>query len=326
MKPAQPRVKQTYSAAEDRAPNAIFGSKSATSGAKTQAGYAIVGLTKNMIRKILIHIHIPKCGGSTFREILKENHGTGYFNTNSVLNNYQYKASQILEILNHHPTCTCLSGHKLSTDLPYDHPQYQLNPITFVRDPVDRFVSHYFFHRHHVKNWVPEAKFMLLDEYIDWALVENNQIMYVNGQLRFLTGDAFEENLTLIDNLTTTNGLLLLPIEYFNDALVILNRLLPDSFASIFAERINISTKDQTLTPKQRERILELCHLDMVLHQKSNILLQTLKKNIFPDTHQYEGALQKLAKNSKRRSSFIRKLLQRSAKYLNHTATLLKSI
>ena len=278
------------------------------------------------MRKILIHIHIPKCGGSTFREILKVNHGSGYFNTNSVLNNYQYSANQILEIFDHHPTCDCLSGHKLSTDLPYDHPQYHLNTITFVRNPVDRFVSHYFFHRQHEKNWVPEAKSMLLDEYIDWALVKNNQTMYVNGQLRFLTGGASEENLTLIDHLRTTNGLLLLPIEHFNDALVILNKLFPDSFAFIFTERINISTKDQTLTPKQRERILEFCNLDMVLYQKSLVLLQTLKKKIFLDTYQYNDALQKLANNTRSRNSLVRKLLHHSANYLNHVAAIFERV
>ncbi len=45
---AQPRVNQTCSAAEDAARFAKFGYNRAASGAKTQAGYAIVGRLKVM--------------------------------------------------------------------------------------------------------------------------------------------------------------------------------------------------------------------------------------------------------------------------------------
>jgi hypothetical protein len=241
------------------------------------------------MRDIWVHIHIPKCGGSTFTEILKSNHGSGFLTTNSVLNNYQYSPDQVLDILDHHPKCTCLTGHKLSIDLPYDCARYSLKASTFVRDPIDRFVSHYFFHRNHT-DWVPEAKKMDLSSYIDWALRDGHQRMYINGQTRFLTGATSKESLEKLKSLIN-RGFLLLPLSRFDEVLLILSKLFPHSFAHIQNEPRNVSTKDQRVTDDQKERIRNFCKIDTQLCQLAEDNFDGLRTKEFPSETEYSSAM-----------------------------------
>jgi len=242
------------------------------------------------MRDVWIHIHIPKCGGSTFTEVLKRNHGPGFLNTNSVLNSYQYKPKQVLDILDHHPECTCLAGHKLSVDLPYDCSRYRLQVSTFVRDPVDRFVSHYFFHRHHTDG-VAEAKELELDSYIEWALRDGHQQMYINGQTRFLTGAASSGSLEALKSLLK-RGFLLLPLSRYNEALLILSELFPDSFVQVEGETRNVSTRDQKVTDDQRERIRDFCKIDSELCRLAEDSLDDLRDKAFPSKSAYDAAIE----------------------------------
>lgn len=222
------------------------------------------------MRKILIHVHIPKCGGSSFVEALKHKHGKGFKTTNSILNDYQYNARQIEKIIKHYPSCTCLSGHKLSLHLPYNSQEFSLFVISLIRDPVDRFLSHYFYHRQQ-KNacWVPQTKNMKLEEYIQWALEAENQPAYIDGQVKFLSGMSGEKGYQWIRTYSDKENVLLLPLEKYDQALNMLHRHYPDYFDQNETLQINKSYKDQPIPEELMKRIRCYEKWDTLLHSDS---------------------------------------------------------
>jgi hypothetical protein len=212
------------------------------------------------MRKIFVHLHIPKCGGSSVTDVLSRNFGPDLGTTNSILNDYQYDAAQVARILDHHPRLKCLTGHKLSLDLPFDRNDLDIQAFTWIRDPVDRFISHYFYHRNHT-DLVPEAKSMGFTEYVDWALKYGNQKMYINGQTRFLS----EGSVKTISLMVKEEKLLLFPLSKLQESLYSLARRFPDVFMDVIIGNKNVSRKDMVLPENLRQLVLPYVEEDMHL-------------------------------------------------------------
>ena len=216
------------------------------------------------MRQIFVHLHIPKCGGSSVTEVLSRNFGPRLATTNSILNNYQYDAAQVARILDYHPHLQCLTGHKLSLDLPFDRNDLDIHAFTWIRDPVERFVSHYFYHRNHT-NLVPEAKYMDFTEYVDWALRDGNQDTYINGQAKFLNGGAVET----ISLLVKEGQLLLFPLSKLQASLYSLAHRFPGVFMDVSIGNKNVSRKDAVLPENLRKLVLPYVEEDMQLLELS---------------------------------------------------------
>lgn len=212
------------------------------------------------MRRVFVHLHIPKCGGSTVGDLLKRNFRRALGETNGILNDYQYTSEQVSRIIDHFPDLRCLTGHKLSCDLPFSRPDLDLVAFTWVRDPVDRFVSHYFYHRNHT-SLVPQAKTLDLGAYVEWALEKGNMPAYIDGQVRFLTGGST----TRIEELAEAGRLLLFPLEALEASFATLAQRYPDAFPDTLVQTKNVSAKDQPLPPGLRERILPHVQKDLWL-------------------------------------------------------------
>lgn len=212
------------------------------------------------MRPIFVHLHIPKCGGTTVRDFLKRNFGADLGETNGILNDYQYSADQVSRIIDHFPKLRCLTGHKLSCDLPFVRKDIELFAFSWIRDPVDRFVSHYFFHRNHT-SLVPQAKSLDLDAYVGWALEEGNMPAYIDGQVRFLAAGSMSR----IEELVAAGRLLLFPLDSLAASFATLAERFPNDFTDIRVETKNVSEKDQSLPAGLRERILPHVQKDLKL-------------------------------------------------------------
>ena len=171
--------------------------------------------------------------------------------TNSILNDYQYDKDQIARIIDQYPHVRCLTGHKISLDLPFNRDHLKIQAFTWVRDPIDRFVSHYFFHRNHT-TMVPQAKAMDLNEYTEWALKEQNQPMYINGQTKFLSGGDLEK----IQRVVARGQLLIFPLKKLQESFFVLGHMFPDVFKDLKVRTKNVSEKDQVIPENFKERIL----------------------------------------------------------------------
>lgn len=212
------------------------------------------------MRKVFVHLHIPKCGGSTVSDYLARNFGQHLGNTNSILNDYQYDADQVSRIIDQSADLKCLTGHKLSLDLPFQRSDLELHAFTWIRDPVDRFVSHYFYHRNHT-TIVPEAKTMELPDYTLWALRDGHQEMYINGQTRFLSSGGLD----VIRQTVADGHLLLFPLTRLADAIYTLTQQFPQDFADLEIESKNVSKKDQNLPENYRDLVLPYVSDDLEL-------------------------------------------------------------
>lgn len=212
------------------------------------------------MRKIFAHIHIPKCGGSSTVDFLARNFGGGLRTTNGILNDYQYDDKQIAKIIDYYPEMTCITGHKLSLNLPYNRKDLEITAFTWIRDPVERFISHYFFHKNHTK-LVPEAKAMDLFEYTEWALQNRNQEAYINGQMRFLRGGSLGEIRTMISD----GRLHLYPLSKLQESFYTLANIFPNTFFDLKVRSKNISKKDQDVPAHFRKLVLPYMEEDIQL-------------------------------------------------------------
>lgn len=204
-----------------------------------------------------MHTHIVKCGGTTFFHILKKLFTDGFYRDSTLLF-YQYTARQFLEILDNCPNMKAYSSHKISLDLPFDTPGVDIRAIVFVRDPVDRFLSHYFMHSNRKSSSLksaPMAEELDLAGYIKYALVEKNLESYIDGQVRFLMQRADPEALAQIKTLIEKEQLLLFPLSKFDDACLILEKMFPAEFSDCAYSRKNISKKNEVVSQEERELI-----------------------------------------------------------------------
>lgn len=201
-------------------------------------------------RQTFFHVHVRKCGGSTFHTtILARNFGAGYYRDAALIDD-RYGAAQVEEILGNCPWLRAYSSHKISLNLPYESPRSEIQAIAFVRDPVARFVSHYFYLRHHALDWDRTAREDSLDRYIERA-IEGNWFreQRQHSELRQLTEAMGDEGLAKVERYLATGCVWLFPVERFDEACVVLERRFPRAFRDTsYAKRANRSQVDQSLS------------------------------------------------------------------------------
>lgn len=209
------------------------------------------------MKTVLIHLHIPKCGGTTIRDLLVRNFGTKLGETNTILNRGQYDRFQVSRILDTHPGLRCLTGHKLSLDLPFEREDLQIHAFTWVRNPADRLVSHYFFHRRKT-SLHPETKALSLKDYIERTLNGHSDWERDEGQVQFLSGGSLEA----IETAVAEGRLSLFPLERLHDSIYTLSTRFPDMIRDWRLRSFNASRKDQEIPEGLENRVREHFELD----------------------------------------------------------------
>ncbi len=87
----------------------------------------------------IISVHIPKTGGVSFRNILRQHYGPGY-----VQMYWEVITDCNGQVLDRIPeSARCVHGHFVASDMAARLPGSPL--ITWVRDPVERVVSSYYY-------------------------------------------------------------------------------------------------------------------------------------------------------------------------------------
>ncbi len=94
---------------------------------------------------MILSIHIPKTGGVSVRNVLKEHYGEGF-----VLHYWQVTDAFGQPLAEVPATAQCVHGHFQTDQLTGKFPNAKL--ITWVRDPVERVVSSYY-HRLRAHDW-----------------------------------------------------------------------------------------------------------------------------------------------------------------------------
>lgn len=211
-------------------------------------------------RSVIFHVHVRKCGGSTFyHQILQRQFGRGFYRDSSLIDDV-YGRAEVEQILANCPWLQAYSSHKITLDLPFRHPQATVIAIAFVRDPVERFLSQYFYLRHHPKAWDPAAQALDLGAYLQH--VEQHpelQGLRQSSQLEHLTGARGQPGLERLTSYLEHPHLHLIPVEHFDAACLYFEHAYPALLSDCsYESATNRSKIDEAPTTEQREQIERL--------------------------------------------------------------------
>ncbi len=266
----------------------------------------------DQVESLWFHVHVPKAGGSTLRQLMNRTFAKGYYNSVSLLESKQYTCDEVREIVKSQPWLRCMSDHKLSLDLPYDCPEALLHALAFVREPVDRYVSRYFFHRHAEIECAARSATDFRD-FVDYELVQGNVEPHVRSQLCFLNQGRSDWDLSVVQQALANGRVYLFPIERFDEAAVCLEALFPDTFRDLSCVRVNQAERSQTVAPEDLELVRQHVAQDLPLYELACSELDRWIESCFAARDYFEMALRDFqARCAVRKDNFNPLFLTRS--------------
>ena len=220
-----------------------------------------------------VFIHIPKCAGTSFGGFLKDCFKGTYIDGRSLLSDrtFKYSLSDVRQILQTFQVFKCFADHKFSLSLPDDMP---IMPMAIIREPVARFLSHYFYCREVATDGIVfdlDAQQLTLSEYIDKTLYDEPKQDLWNGQCWHLMGaSSYEEKEQGLARLLDRD-FFCVPVDHLSTAALFLHWKFPDTFKSRTVLKENITSRG-TRPPVEDElidRIQKRMDLDVKLYRHS---------------------------------------------------------
>lgn len=241
-------------------------------------------------RFVWLHVHVPKAGGSTLRQLMNRSFGKGFYNSTSLFEVKQYTRGEVSEIVRCHPWLKCFSDHKLSLDLPFESEHATVFALAYVRDPLERFISRYFFHRHFEEvNCI--AQRLSFRDFTRSELEEKNCHPQTNSQIYFLNGGRSFTDLQIIEDALSSKRAFMFPIERFDESCICLERLFPTMFEDLSYVPANVSKKDAEISRADREFAASFLAADQPLFHRANQFLDQLLDSTFVSEEDRDTAL-----------------------------------
>jgi len=235
-----------------------------------------------MKRPFFVFAHLTKCAGTTFINILRRNLGDRFRHDNGLLQDYQYTLEQMSRIIAMYPALDCIASHRYGFALPFANPACprEVHAFSFVRHPVDRALSHYFFHRG--RPWVntDPVHVDLLPYFEKFDREPASLRNYKDGQTRLLAGPA---GLPRLEELVRAGHARVFPIDRFDDAMLVLETAHPDFFPDCSYVPLNTSARDQSVPGEVRQLILRHQQTDFELCRFAAAQLDAELQRLFPD-------------------------------------------
>jgi len=214
-------------------------------------------------------IHIEKAGGSTIHNWFKYYLPTyvslhpWYYWSNEIGNHLTVKELGILSKL--HPNIAGFGGHTTRHYLDYHKKlNSNINYITFLRDPIARYLSNYQYQREVMGiEWT-------LDEYLNETKFNNFMTVRIAGN------QDVDKAIDEIENRFAFVGL----VEKFDESVLLICQILGLKSLKPYYERINEGDKEskiifEDLPENVKTRIVKNNELDIKLYDR-------VKTNIFP--------------------------------------------
>ena len=231
------------------------------------------------MKKNLIFLHLPKCGGTTFQKILNEIYPEEEIFDITVIDNMRLNTNEFKSLnIDERAKIKLLKGH-----LDYGLHEYLIGPseyITFMRNPIERILSYYYYvkarpHHRLFKMGLFNENTSLYD-----FVTKINQRDIHNGQIRLLSGIGdTEENMLVkarenIENHFSFVG----TIERFDEGLFLLSKKFDwPSFHYTIKNKTFGRPKMDQIDKKTLDAIHELNGGDISLY---NEISQKLEKKI----------------------------------------------
>jgi hypothetical protein len=260
------------------------------------------------MRRVFFHIHIWKTAGATFLNVCRKNFGKAFHRDVMLIQQWSLSAQQLKWLLDYHKWLRCYSCHMLSGNLPYDVEGTEIFGISFVRNPIDRFISsyHYMMDDNYRGGY---SKVTSFDEIYARTFVDVNNPWWRNGQTHIIAGHTSESKaLSLIRKRLSQGRLILLVTERFDESCIVLERLFPVDFKDCSYVRYNVSPKKKIVTESQRKAVSQYVNLDSELLEIANDYLDAILDRLFPNLNkrqQYLSDFKKRCRVKERKNNII---------------------
>lgn len=270
------------------------------------------------MRRVFFHIHIWKTAGATFLNTCRNNFGKAFHRDIMLIQEWTLSTQQLNWLLQYHKWIRCYSCHMLSGDLPYDVEDIEVLGISFVRNPIDRFISsyHYMMDDNYRGGYSKGTSF---DEIYASTFVNVDNPFWRNGQAHIIGGNTSEEDaLPLIRKRLKTGHLILLVTERYDESCIVLERLFPADFKDCSYIRHNVSQKKKIVTDSQCKAVSQYVNLDTELLAIANDYLDETLDRLYPNLNEREQYLNDFRKRCHLKERKIR--LINAVKSIEHTA------
>jgi sulfotransferase famil protein len=246
------------------------------------------------MRHVIVHYHIYKNAGSTIDSILKKNFGTACGSVEGPDAWDTLEAKDILKYALDNPGLKTISSHHARLPKP-KAPNVMFHPLLFLRHPIDRVGSVYFFERRmpiDAHYGAKNAHEKTLREYVRWrigdggdAAIRNFQTVHLSGRERDMrtavaTKPDLERALERLEDLRVF-GI----VELFRESMLRMKSYLASEFGEIDTSfLVENRTADRKETVEERidelrialgpslyDELLDRNSLDIELYEKARL-------------------------------------------------------
>jgi len=236
-------------------------------------------------RVFFTFIHIPKCGGTTFHDILNRNLGHAYRNIYHGLYEDPISNYNLRLYIEESDIRLGIGGHRLSLDLPFfDCPNIDIKAISFVREPIERIRSEYFYVKLLPGNISQNEKIHQYDysKYLEYLIKDEEARNKIGKyQLDFLFG-KLQPSFNYIEKLIENNRFFLLPLDKFSQACLLLEKKFPDLIkdASFIKKNVRKEKKNKSFENLENQ-LRQLIINDYKLYKIANKQLSQLMTSYY---------------------------------------------
>ena len=257
-------------------------------------------------RSILLHFHIFKNAGSTIEWLLEKNFPKKNLSVDGKTPGEIIQMNEICNMLKKKNSIKTVSSHQIRYPIP-KNTKFNFIPILFLRHPIDRAFSIYYFKRKEIDNSIGsiKARSMNLSEFIKWNLDFKGYMPMKNFQVLFLSDKATKEEANEKDLEIAINrmksSLIIGVVDRMDESLVIAESFLKQEFPEI-----NLAYVKQNVSKERKGTMTE--RLKQSEEELGKNLMERLEKCNKLDMKLYHSANEEIDKRKKEIQNFDRKM------------------
>jgi len=212
---------------------------------------------------VFVFAHVPKAAGTSVIDMIKRNCGHRLLHMPHHFWEGPISSERIGHYLERNQEVDVVAGHRFNFDLPWDHPDFDITAISFIREPVSRVLSQYYYTR---KEGVVSATDRpdTLEEYVDLVVAGET----AKSQFDFLS-NAETLSLQQIQNLRQQGRILLCPVDRIDEGCLRLEHAHPEIFPDATVLALNRRNERPQPDAALQERLLTVLQPDVAMYAEA---------------------------------------------------------